>query len=402
MFCSSPDHYLRDCPVVTQYLQAGKIARNEAGRLTLPDGRYLPCVVPGANMRERFDKYYLTPGLPGRESNTRNIVATHFFESSEECVFSVNASPTFIDHRDDQSDEDQYERAQVNALQGKKEKFDGVQVPQKFIPPQKRNPQPPAQQQPRTSAPHIGRPGDRARDPPPHAPRLPQGPMKPVEMPTKPPADDPKTRYQSPIETMVKTSELVDRALDSKVTLSARELMAVSPEVRKQVRELVSNKKVTAHMMEEDSTDSYLTSCFDRSTPSTAFLNVERYEGQSSAAAASLPLRVIFPVFASGVEPECILDGGAQIIAMRRDIWERIGAPLTLNKAMTMESANAGTVKTLGLIENHPVRLGPITFYLQIQVIENAPFEVLLGRPFFNVLSCSHWGQGPKYLLGTL
>ena len=390
MFCSSPDHYLRDCPVVTQYLQAGKIARNDAGRLTLPDGRYLPRVIPGANMRERFDKYYMTPGFPGRENNARNVVATHFFESPEECVFTVDVPPTFIDH----SDDDQHEKAQVNAVQGKKEKFDGVQVPQKFVPPQKRNPQPPVQQQSRTTAPRTGRPGDRARDPPPHAPRLPQGPMKPVEMPTKPPADDPKYRYQSAIETSVKTTELVDRALESKVTLSTRELMAVSPEVRKQVRELVANKKVSAHTMEEGVVDSYLSSCFDNATSSTAFLNIERYDGMHSPSAmSSLPLRVIFPTFAAGVEPECILDGGAQIVAMRRDVWELTGAPLTANKAMTMESANAGMVKTLGLVENHPVRLGPITVYLQIQVIENAPFEVLLGRPFFDVLSCSEVSQ---------
>ena len=54
-----------------------------------------------------------------------------------------------------------------------------------------------------------------------------------------------------------------------------------------------------------------------------------------------------------------------------------------------MESANSGTTMTLGLLENHPVKLGPITIFLQIQVIDNAPFEVLLGRPFFNVISCS-------------
>ena len=398
MFCSARDHYLRECPVVTQYIQAGKVVRNEAGRLTLPDGRYLPRIVSGANMRERFDKYYLTDGFPGREGNLRNVVATHFFESPEECVFTVDVSPTFIDHRSDHSDEDQRESAQVNALQGRKEKFDGVNVPPKFVPPQRRNPQPnppsntqpPAQQQSRMTATRGGRPGDRARDPPPHTPRLPQGPMKPVEMPTKPPAEEPKYRYQSPIESAVKTSELVDRALESKVTLSTRELLAVSPEVRKQVRELVANKKVSAHTMEEGAVDTYLSSCFDNATSSTAFLNMDRYDGQSSSSAASsLPLRVIFPAFATGVEPECILDGGAQIVAMRRDIWERTGAPLTVNKAMTMESANSGMVKTLGLVENHPVRLGSITVHLQIQVIDNAPFEVLLGRPFFDVLSCS-------------
>ena len=56
---------------------------------------------------------------------------------------------------------------------------------------------------------------------------------------------------------------------------------------------------------------------------------------------------------------------------------------------MPMESANSGTTMTLGLLENHPVKLGPITIFLQIQVVDDAPFEVLLGRPFFNVISCS-------------
>ena len=104
--------------------------------------------------------------------------------------------------------------------------------------------------------------------------------MKPVEMPTKPPADDPKYRYQSAIETSVKTTELVDHALESKFTLSTRELMAVSPEVRKQVRELVANKKVSAHTMEEGVVDSYLSSCFDNATSSTAFLSCGSYNCQ--------------------------------------------------------------------------------------------------------------------------
>jgi hypothetical protein len=89
------------------------------------------------------------------------------------------------------------------------------------------------------------------------------------------------------------------------------------------------------------------------------------------------------------VEPECVLDSGAQIVVMRRDIWERLRVPIVKSKAIPMESANAVTKTTLGLIENHPIQLGPITLRLQIQVVEDAPFEVLLGRPFFDVSSCS-------------
>ena len=73
---------------------------------------------------------------------------------------------------------------------------------------------------------------------------------------------------------------------------------------------------------------------------------------------------------------------------MRKDIWEQLNVPIAVSKAIPMESANASTSMTLGLIENHPVQLGPITFYLQIQVVENAPFEVLLGHPFFDIANC--------------
>ena len=50
MFCSARDHYIKDCPVAAQYLQQGKVARNDAGRLVLPDGRYVPRSTPGRNM----------------------------------------------------------------------------------------------------------------------------------------------------------------------------------------------------------------------------------------------------------------------------------------------------------------------------------------------------------------
>ena len=74
---------------------------------------------------------------------------------------------------------------------------------------------------------------------------------------------------------------------------------------------------------------------------------------------------------------------------MRQDIWEKLRSLITSSKAMSMESANSTTAMTLGLIKNQPVKLGPVTIYLQIQVVDTAPFEVLLGRPFFDVTSCT-------------
>jgi hypothetical protein len=211
--------------------------------------------------------------------------------------------------------------------------------------------------------------------------------MRPVSFQPRQTPDEPKFRYQSAIESTVKPGEVADRALDAQITVTARELLAMSPDVRRHMKDLVTSKKVSANSIEIHEADTYLTGC-PEPDPSSVLLDLVKYDS-SSAAAQSLPLRVIFPTFAPGVQPECILDGGAQVVVMRRDIWERLRVPLVADRAMPMESANATTTMTLGLIEDHPVQLGPITVYLQIQVVENAPFDVLLGRPFFDVISCS-------------
>ena len=45
-FCSDPGHFICHCPVVMQYAQQGKVLRNTAGKVTLPDGWFLPHNVP--------------------------------------------------------------------------------------------------------------------------------------------------------------------------------------------------------------------------------------------------------------------------------------------------------------------------------------------------------------------
>ena len=428
VFCSSLQHLIRDCPTAAEYLKQGKIIRNNYGRLVLPHGYSPPRDTPGRNMKERIDHVWRAEGIQGKDTPKHDSVSANFLESPDECVFSFDASPTYSGNENPTYDEQlQIMQAQIHSLldaqalavQGKRERFDGVEIPRRTGPPnhQRRLPQPQNSQQPNSQPsssqqqppqPNIHARGARAgnppqnpreqprdrsandqyRDNPPHILQRSQGPMKPINMPPKPAPEEPKYKYQSAIETSIKTSDLVERALDAKVTLSTRELLATSPEIRRHVKDLVASKKVSANLVEEEQVDSYLNTCFEEEQASS-FYDAERYNPQSPSAVPSLPLRVIFPTFANGVEPECILDGGAQVVVMRRDVWEKLRSPITSSKAMSMESANSTRAMTLGLIENQPVKLGPVTIYLQIQVVDNAPFEVLLGRPFFDVTSCS-------------
>ncbi|KAF9642806.1 hypothetical protein BDM02DRAFT_3192654 [Thelephora ganbajun] len=393
----------------SQYLQQGKVICNGYGKLSLPDSRYILRNIPGKNIREE---------------NTRDVVATHFLEGPDECVFAFDIAPTgeygssSTSSRDEDSDvleQIQVMQAQIDSLRkvhevhavqkGKRAQFNGVELLKRTGPP-RRNPPTPAlapsqppmiharvpppqpsvnQNQPPQPPTNVtGKLGARAGERP---FQHPQGPMRPVVMQLKPPAEDPKFHYQSPVETGVKTTDLADCALDTKFMILTHKLLAAAPNVRRHVKDLISSKKVAVNSLEVDPVDSYLTSCFDLEVPPSP-LDLYKYESSSSSAVPSLPLCVIYPSSAPGVEPECILDRGAQVVVMRKDVWERLCALITANKSIPMESANSGTTMTLGLVENYPVHLGTVTIYLQIQVVEDAPFEVLLGRPFFDVTSC--------------
>ena len=432
MFCSDESHFVRDCPVAAKYLVEGRIIRDGLGKLALPDGRYPPNTYPGKNMRERVDSFWISQNIYGKEGPPRENVETHFLEGIDECVFAVDvdgvdpATTSSPSARDDAAFEaqmiqlqiDSLREAQVMALEKGKKKmqFDGVELMKRTGPPRPGMPIPPPPSKPppppsgpnvfargrspsnpnpvpKPPPPHqppsnqpsnvVGKPGTRAGD---RSPQRPQGPMRPVDLPPKPVADDPKYRYKSAVETFAKPDDLTDRALDTKFMISTRELLASSPDVRRQVKDFVTSKKVSTNAVEVDGVDAYLTGCLE---PNSSPVCLDLYKYDSSAAVSSLPLRVIYPTFAQGVQPECILDGGAQVVVMRKDVWEKLRVPIVANLAMPMESANASTSMTLGLIQNHPVQFGPITIHLQIQVVENAPFEVLLGRPFFDVTNCS-------------
>ncbi|EPS92482.1 hypothetical protein FOMPIDRAFT_1084022, partial [Fomitopsis schrenkii] len=100
-------------------------------------------------------------------------------------------------------------------------------------------------------------------------------------------------------------------------------------------------------------------------------------------------LRAVRPTVNGYTGIECVLDSGAQMIVMRKEVWEKVGGSLLPDEGVIMETANKATVKTVGkangLVFNFD---GEVEVRLNVQVVEAAPFDVLLGRPFFAATSC--------------
>lgn len=191
---------------------------------------------------------------------------------------------------------------------------------------------------------------------------------------------------------------MIERSLEGIVTLTQRELYAIAPEVRKHIKDQVTTHRVPAgavtinyHTENTTNEDSLPPSNYHNSTsPANPIIVANHIE----------ELRTISLELDGKFSVNAILDEGSQIIGVRKDVWERLGLPVFKEQVMLMEAANATTEMTLGLIRDLPVRIGTCTFYLQVQVFENAPYEMLLGRPFLTLTQAQthHYRNGDSHI----
>ncbi|KZT50412.1 hypothetical protein CALCODRAFT_488716 [Calocera cornea HHB12733] len=73
---------------------------------------------------------------------------------------------------------------------------------------------------------------------------------------------------------------------------------------------------------------------------------------------------------------------------MSQETWKSLQLPLDLDRKITMESANNQASSTVGCVRNLRVTVGGnITLLLQVHIVVECPFRLLLGRPFLTLLN---------------
>ena len=105
-------------------------------------------------------------------------------------------------------------------------------------------------------------------------------------------------------------------------------------------------------------------------------------KGYTVVADESVLLRSIWPKVAEQEVVECIVDPGCQIIAMSKAWCNRLGLQYDPLVILCMESANGSVDSSLGLSRDVPFQFSEITIYLQLHILRDPAFNVLLGRPF--------------------
>jgi transposase InsO family protein len=193
--------------------------------------------------------------------------------------------------------------------------------------------------------------------------------------PSRPnPTSNPQYRFTAKVEEEKLIGSVVNKVLENSIRLDTRELFAVAPEVRRRLVDLLKTTKVP--------TDGNSSSA----NPSTRSHTVSSVEASafpvSKAPRYSSHFREIEVELPNGIKARGIFDTGSEIVAIREDIVLQTMHPINPHLVTRMTSANSSENNLYGCAEHLPLKIGSITCHVQAHVVQDAPFEILLGMPF--------------------
>ena len=178
-----------------------------------------------------------------------------------------------------------------------------------------------------------------------------------------------------------RVDELVGCMLDGQARVTWGELGEVSMEFRKAMTEQSKVHRVPlgANLVEGGG----------MTVAATLAAIQKRGSRQGYGCWDNLTLHVVKPTVNSFKGYECALDSSSQMIMVRKDLWEKVRGTLLPEEGIILEMANRVTIQMVGKANGLLFSFnGEVEVRLNVQVVEEAPFDVLLGQPFFAAMSC--------------
>ena len=446
-FCGVPGHFIRECEIVEEFIRFGKCKRSPDGKVVLPSGAMVPRGIPGALMRDRVEEWHrLNPGqlaamlfevtatqatAPPKDAASQAYLGYPTPSTGQcACVWPARSYAlrrqlpprpevvitTLPPHR----------RGRI----GSGETSSGASSDEA---PQGQNTESPPSISEATSASKKGKRVEFAPEPTHPYSAAPDATYSSASEPTRPAAKDtapgrPEANYQNTAKVYDPqiAKAVYERAMETPITVTQRELLSLAPEVRTQIADATIRKRVPrdptaqpagrgpmAHAMieeipDEDEPDqvqtkpnhaSHMPAAFAAAArilppdatiiddPYEAYLrenagNINPNDPNTVVAAESSALRAILPTVDGQDKVEAILDPGCQIVAMSEEVCNALALHYDPTIRLNMMSANGGIDQSLGLARNVPFLVGDITLYLQVHVLRNPAYDILLGRPF--------------------
>ncbi|EIW51297.1 uncharacterized protein TRAVEDRAFT_137630 [Trametes versicolor FP-101664 SS1] len=433
-FCGDANHMLRNCPAAETDICEGKCSRNPEGLIVLPTGQFLPRQLPGFDgltMRDRLYEWH-------RRERVRQGQNPAPAAPAAQMVFAIaeDVEPWASSFQFTAEDRIQQLEHELYMLKRGKERFDGVEIPP-FQKPRSRPVSRPASPGPQTrersadaqnQVPEQPRPQERPGTPyrapaDQGVPLLPEHPFAKARDATyappnvrnfgAPPAKpkeqerDGAFRTIAPVYQPGLAAAVFERMMKTPViNVSTEELLSLAPEVRAKFREAVTPRRVpptgqrtvafasVGGAQGAVETEQEELSCFGTPLEPGGFVLPDLYDvylrdvapsGESPPlknAKESHALRSIVGLVDTKEYVEAIVDPGCMIVAMSEHVCHHLGLSYDPTIRLNMQSANGEVEKSLGLVRNMPFKVSTIVLYLQVHVVRNAAYDMLLGRPF--------------------
>src|SRR5262245_8745219 len=449
-FYDGKDHPAHQCETLNTHLKNGFCKRDANNRLTLPDGSPILRSLCGNNMAEHVANW--NTDNPGHAKASVNFLAiADTTDQSHTSSQSQSPSNTFAYENNLSCKRIEELEQEVYELR-KRQVIDAVEIPCQTRQSARQAPQPEApssqpkkltpQAQPKPSqdkvqskektsekAPSPSKPDNTNAPTHTYAAATENAYLPPHEcnFASKPPKDkDAAYRTQAPIQSPAIVNEIFSKTMKSQcVTLTPEEILSIAPDVRAKIREVITPKRVSnkppqpvslqddtkddalpfAHIedTEEEDPPNATTSntLYSNSKPaSDTIVAIDPFEhylqhltpeqipkhfivAKESFALRSIHMRVNFRD-----NIEAVVDPGSSIVSMSEAVAIHLRLSYDPTFFISMESANGTMDRTLGLARNVHCKIGGINLYLQVHIVRNPAYDILLGRPF-DVLTCS-------------
>ncbi|EIW51315.1 uncharacterized protein TRAVEDRAFT_54667 [Trametes versicolor FP-101664 SS1] len=438
-YCGDAGCQVRTCPHVAEDIKEGRVARNAEGKVVLPNGSFVPRSIPGLTMRDRIYEWHR------RNPNSLAVpTAAQMVLQISRAVPMTSTFSLTSDDRIAQLERELFAlRRNREVFDGVELPAPKRSLPR---PPEQASasrPAPTTDSTPNAPATDddsreeiatkatASAPRQLPRPPTPHpAAGMPNAPAAPVELPEHPFAKardatyappkvknfggpplkdkdrDNAYRTQVPVHQAKFAEEIFARSMKTPLfTLTTEELLSVAPEVRAKYREAITPKRIPTEAVrsvnyvastEDDEEEDYAAqvSCRGEPLQPGGVILPDPYEvylrrlapgndpRELRVAKESHALRSVVGLVDNKEWVEAIIDPGSQIVAMSEHVCNALALPYDPTIQLFMQSANGDVDRSLGLVRNVPFCVADIVLYLQVHVIRNAAYDILLGRPF--------------------
>ena len=230
-----------------------------------------------------------------------------------------------------------------------------------------------------------------------------------------PPKEEPAYKNRAPVEVGLDIEKLVESLMKTEIVVPMSNLVGVSAAIQKEIKRQLTKSRIPIEdrqtdkttivdarptvylhdvrfdsiVIEKDESEELLAGCITGGDPVLQFIaqNPGADLTQLKQGKMTEPLRSIYCFINDIGQEECLLDAGSMIVSMHKTVAVQLGLVWDPTISITMESASNHTENTLGVARNVGFMVGGIKLYLQVHILENPPYRVLLGKPFETLAS---------------